>query len=189
MCTDVFSVFVFVSLIQHGEGVSWVYWPFVNGIILSNLNLKRKEWKSSKKASKVDRVFIDAASINISLHYARLNPLKRQKNWKCCFGLLLFFVNWVAAPFADGTKRRKSEAHSFSCELLNWHIAWQNKRQNYWSWSVLWTLTFLSYGDVWKVGAPYNECVHSTLNMVLVVFVARIAAKIFLSALHGGKID
>lgn len=90
-----------------------------------------EEWKSSKKASKVDRVFIDAASFNMSLpHYALLNPLKRQKNWKCCFGLLLFFVNWVAATFADGTKRRKSEGLSFSCELLNWHIAWQNKRQN-----------------------------------------------------------
>ena len=45
MCADVFSVFVFVALIQESEGVSWIYWPLANGVVLTNLNLKQKKKK------------------------------------------------------------------------------------------------------------------------------------------------
>ena len=45
MCADVFSVFVFVALIQESEGISWIYWPLVNGVVLTNLNLKQKKIK------------------------------------------------------------------------------------------------------------------------------------------------
>lgn len=42
MRRDVFPFLVVVSLIKQSEGVSRIYWPFVNRVVLANLNLNEK---------------------------------------------------------------------------------------------------------------------------------------------------
>lgn len=46
VCWDVFSVLVFVSLIEQSECVSWIYRPLMNGVIFADLNLKQKRHQS-----------------------------------------------------------------------------------------------------------------------------------------------